>query len=335
MGAPPMTWARRCVNGAAKAALHEMRRAYPPEPRPAATRRATSPSVAPAPAGPDLPVALATVTGAIDFPAIVPMLTGFLANVGTPSAILVVDDGTLDERQRECIRSISPLVEFFAPRLDPDLPAHAELERYMAAEPMGKKLAMLIELTAPGRPPLLYTDTDVWFSDRSGELVDLLQSPVESPWFMPDRSSTSLDSRFTDHDRPHVNSGFMLLPSGMDWTDALAASVDMIDRPEWFTEQTVVHQAIHQHGARCLPPERYLLSWDDRRSRADLADADDVVVRHYVVPVRHKYWVRVHGGYRRTATAVARHVLRTRPAAVAAGAAGAAGTAGAVGVTIF
>lgn len=259
-----------------------------------------------------LPVLLTTITGAVDFPAIVPMLTGFLSRVGQPERILVVDDGTLSAAERSCIESISPLVEFHVPTVDPGLPSAKEMRDYAAEYAMGKKLALLVELTTHGERPVLYIDTDVWVTTNSGAFIDLLTADVTTPWFMEDEAPDSLDSRVLPEPLPHVNSGFLVLPPHLDWHEALRDLRDLIADPEWFTEQTVVHRAIHANRARTLPREWFLLRWDDRYSALDRADRPGVAVRHYVTPVRHKYWVKVHGGYARCLRAMARDLV-TRP----------------------
>lgn len=257
-----------------------------------------------------VPVVLATITGKVDFPGIVPMLTGFLMRVGRPERIVVVDDGKLRPAERECILSISPLVEFVTPSIDPSLPAADELVAYGHRDAMGKKLALLIELTTDGDLPVAYVDTDVWFSENCGAYVDLLTAPVTHPWFMEDRSEVSLDSRVLPEHLPHVNSGFLVLPPSIDWTDALRRSQELLAAPEWFTEQTVVHRALHQHGARILPPDEFVLAWDDQYSPHDRVHDRRVAVRHYVNPVRHKYWVVAHGGLARSALAMVRQAMR-------------------------
>ncbi|MFN8051492.1 MAG: hypothetical protein U0Q22_08660 [Acidimicrobiales bacterium] len=258
----------------------------------------------------ELPITLLTITGTGDFPGIVPMLTGFLSRVGRPQSILVVDDGTLGPGERDCIRSISPLVEFYTPPIDLESVGGPEMAYYASIRPMGRKLAALVDLTSNGERPVLYADTDVWFSAASEPLVELLTSPIDTPWYMHDHSSTSLDSRVLPEPLPHVNSGFLILPKHLDWSDALAQSLDLVADPEWFTEQTVVHRAIHQHGARAFPPDKFILRWDDQHSPGDIANVAGVAVRHYVTPVRHKYWVMVHGGYARSARAITMHMLR-------------------------
>lgn len=260
-----------------------------------------------------VPVVLATITGKVDFPGIVPMLTGFLTRVGRPERIVVVDDGKLRPSERECILSISPLVEFVVPTIDPALPGADELRAYGELDAMGKKLALLIALTTNGDHPVAYVDTDVWFSMNCQPYVDLLTGDITHPWFMEDTSEISLDSRVLPESQPHVNSGFLVLPPSIDWTDALTSSRELIAVPEWFTEQTVVHRALHQHGARILPPEKFVLAWDDQYSPHDRVHERQVAVRHYVNPVRHKYWVMAHGGYTRSVRAMIRQAVRRDP----------------------
>ena len=47
---------------------------------------------------------------------------------------------------------------------------------------------------------------------------------------------------------------------------------------------------MHANGASPLDPTKYILQLDDQTVYRDRYAGDGLVLRHYVNPVRHKFW---------------------------------------------
>jgi len=83
----------------------------------------------------------------------------------------------------------------------------------------------------------------------------------------------------------------MFIPKPLDWTPALARLEQRLRSGRaTFTGQTVVHLTLHQAGARSFDRSRYVVAVDDRSLVEDPYAGPETVLRHYVMPVRHKFW---------------------------------------------
>ena len=87
-----------------------------------------------------------------------------------------------------------------------------------------------------------------------------------------------------------VNCGFLFLFQAMDWSLCLARFQELDGEPDFFTNQTLIHLVMHANGAQSLDPERYVLRLDDQFVYRDDYASPAIVLRHYVNPVRHKFW---------------------------------------------
>lgn len=244
----------------------------------------------------ELPVTLATITGHRDTAQAVASLLSFCTSVGRPRKVVICDDGSLTAEDCRTLMLLTDAVEFYHEPVDPHLPCSDNLEIYTASHALGKKLAMLIGLTSDSESPVLYMDTDVLIFHPADHLVSLLLSDDSSPRYMSDANKGAYDNRIDTQGLDPVNSGFLVFPRRMRWDSALTRCCEAIGDPQWFTEQTVVLFAMHANKAEPLPPDQYLLRWDDRRFQRDVA-GPGAVARHYVIPVRWRFWIRAYGGY--------------------------------------
>jgi hypothetical protein len=261
---------------------HPVRRAYLRAPPNGATR-ATRPI-------PGLSVL--SFSGERDVAEQMASIRSFLTHVGEPAAWTIVSDGTHSRRSRALLAHVHPRVTVreLAHALRPGLPA--EVMRYAAREPMGKKLAL--ELSLGVREPTLYVDADVLFFPGAGELVDLVTGADRRPRYLAD-CGTYLDERLLDANElaNPVNGGVFLLWRPLDWRAALARLPALDGRHRYHSEQTLLHLAMHTSGARPLAPDRYVLSRRDEHDGVDAYAREDMVLRHYTTPVRPKFWSAV------------------------------------------
>jgi hypothetical protein len=62
---------------------------------------------------------------------------------------------------------------------------------------------------------------------------------------------------------------------------------------------------VRDHTGSHLDPRRFVLDYRDARSMRDIGTAEAVVARHYVAPIRWKFWIRVGGGWPRSLASLA------------------------------
>jgi hypothetical protein len=87
-----------------------------------------------------------------------------------------------------------------------------------------------------------------------------------------------------------VNTGFLLLFQPLDWSLALRRFGELDGAPNFFTNQTITHLTMHANGALPFDPRKYVLQLDDQFMHRDRYAGGDLALRHYVNPVRHKFW---------------------------------------------
>ena len=87
-----------------------------------------------------------------------------------------------------------------------------------------------------------------------------------------------------------LNAGFFILYEAPDWAAALDRLARLEARPNFHTEQTLMHLTMHAGGARPLDQLRYVVSVNDMFSYRDEHARRQIVLRHYTTPVRYKLW---------------------------------------------
>jgi hypothetical protein len=240
-----------------------------------------------------VPLDVFAYSGESTLPEQVASIRSFLKHVGRPNHFTVVSDGTLSERSAGILRSIDTVVSVstsgqWQPK---DLPT--EIHRYLSTHPTGKQLALIMSLPVGG--PALYVDSDVLFFPGANDLIRLAAIRDAPAYYLAD-CQLSADERLlrgeTEKDRP-VNTGVVLLFEKLDWSLGVGRFLELQGPPTFFTNQTMTHLTMHANGATPLDPRKYVLQLDDQFVYPDRYASDALALRHYVNPVRHKFWTNV------------------------------------------
>jgi hypothetical protein len=232
-------------------------------------------------------------SGEADLPEQVASLRSLLANAGTPERFTVISDGTHSAASRALLGLVDRCVSVvdWHRFVDPGMPS--VLWDYARLGWRGKKLAALFSL--PRAEPVLYTDSDILFFPRASELAKLGARSASFPLYLRDCGGRAFLDRGLLRDAGElddgVNSGFFFHPHGLDWALGLERLKLRLTRPGGRAGQTVVHLAMHRSCARAFDDSRYVVANDDRRRLDDPYVHGDTVLRHYVTPVRHKFWL--------------------------------------------
>ena len=147
-------------------------------------------------------------------------------------------------------------------------------------------------MSLPRNGPALYVDSDVLFFSQAGEIASLANTCETSAFYLAD-CQFSGDARLlrfpTERDHP-VNTGVILLLKKLDWSLGIQRFTELNGAPNFFTNQTMTHLTMHANGALPLDRTKYILQLDDQTIYPDRHAGDAIVLRHYVNPVRHKFW---------------------------------------------
>lgn len=239
----------------------------------------------------DIPLDLYSYSGEAMLPEQVRSIRSFLRHVGRPRSFTVISDGSHSVASVNLLKRIDPVVSIrpTGEHLPSDLPE--KFRHYVTTYPMGKQLGLIMSL--PRNGPAFYVDSDVLFFRGAENLMQDIAATTAPALYLPDCQDCSADPRVLrepNETRNPVNSGLVLLLRPLDWSLALSRLLELEGEPNFFTNQTLVHLVMHANGAQPLDPTRYVLQLDDQFIYPDRYAGPHLVLRHYVNPVRHKFW---------------------------------------------
>lgn len=236
-----------------------------------------------------VPASVYALSCSRDLPEQVASLRSLLLFVGVPDRYVIVSDGSYSPAQIDLLTAVHPcvqvipLAEFATPTLPPQVADYAHLN------PMGKKLMMILSIPIQG--PTIYSDSDIFFFPGADSLRDRLASPGDHSFYLPD-ADPAFDRRILSGipEREPINGGFIVFRRVPDWGEAMARFLALDGPPNYFTEQTMMHLTLHRDEAQPLERDRYIMGREDEFHWRDRYAGDRTILRHYVTPVRHKFW---------------------------------------------
>ncbi|PYL16570.1 MAG: hypothetical protein DME30_09090 [Verrucomicrobia bacterium] len=238
----------------------------------------------------ELPFDVFAYSGENMLPEQVASIRSFLAYAGRPNQFVVASDGSYTSTSIELLEKIDNCVRVqrTSPNLPPGLPA--KVHSYLTSHFTGKQLALIMSLPAHG--PALYTDSDVLFFPEAIRLADLARTKSVSAFYLADYQFSADERLIRDRAEKEnpVNMGFLLLFQKLDWSLALERLQMLNGTPNFFTTQTVVHLCMHANSAIALDQQKFVLQADDQFIYRDRHARKSIAMRHYVNPVRHKFW---------------------------------------------
>ncbi|MDQ6809434.1 MAG: hypothetical protein M3Z64_08435 [Verrucomicrobiota bacterium] len=203
---------------------------------------------------------------------------------------MVTSDGTHSERSIALLEAIDPVVKVESARSDfpPDLSPAARA--FLSEHATGKQLALIMSL--PRGTPALYIDSDVLFFLGATELARMQPTLGVPARYLGDCRLSADERLFRDPSEKEspINTGVLFLGGPLDWSESVARFDALEGAPDFFTNQTMTHLTMHACGALPLDPAKYILQLDDQFIYADRHVRRETVLRHYVRPVRHKFW---------------------------------------------
>jgi hypothetical protein len=218
-------------------------------------------------------------------------IRSFLQQVGRPKSFTVVSDGSHSARSIRLLERIDPIVSVRLSIQQPRRGLPEKFLRYLATHPTGRQLALIMSLPTNG--PALYVDSDVLFFASASDLAIRAAAHDAPAYYLAD-CQFSGDARLlrdpSERKEP-VNTGVLLLFEKLDWSLSIQRFLELEGEPNFFTNQTMTHLTMHENGGRPFDPTKYVLQLDDQFVYPDQYAGASLVLRHYVNPVRHKFWI--------------------------------------------
>lgn len=251
---------------------------------PAIVRRRVHPSRA-------IPLDVYSYSGEAMLPEQVRSIRSFLRHAGRPQSFTVISDGSYSARSIELLKMIDPVVSIrpAGEYLPSDLPE--KFCRYVTNHPTGKQLGLIMSL--PRRGPALYLDADILFFAGAADIAQVAGATNAPAFYLRDCLDYSVDARILrgpDEALNPVNCGLLMLFRPLDWSLGIRRLLELEGAADFFTNQTIVQLVMHANGALPFDEKKYVLQLDDQFIYPDLYAGSHLVLRHYVNPVRHKFW---------------------------------------------
>jgi hypothetical protein len=241
------------------------------------------------PAG-SFPLEVFSYSGESALPEQVASIRSFLRHVGRPKMFNVVSDGSYSEASKRILQDIDPSISVrdAADWVPKDLPAN--IYPYLKNHPTGRQLSLIMSL--PIDAPVLYLDSDILFFAGAADLHAHVDKRDVPALYLAD-CHFSGDERLlrgADEAAQPVNTGFLLLFQKLDWSLSVERFLELRGAPTFFTNQTMTHLTMHANGAAPFDSRKYVLQLDDQFVYPDRYANRAIALRHYVNPVRHKFW---------------------------------------------
>ena len=171
-----------------------------------------------------------------------------------------------------------------------------DLVSFAKQNPMGLKLAAILQIADLGKP-LLCSDTDVlWLNSPLQSIEQMLSDNVEihmsydlgPSYDFNLMQKAQLDAIST---QPYYCAGIMFIKSISKSHRTMIDNLLQILKKEsgHMSEQTVFAYLQKQAGASLMLPEQYFLGYADQFSLKPVFD-QQCIARHYVGAVRHLFW---------------------------------------------
>jgi hypothetical protein len=236
------------------------------------------------------PLEVFSYSGQVALPEQVASIRSFLRHVGRPLRFTVVSDGSYSPASRQLLKRLDPCLSVgdAAEWLPKDLPE--KIYPYLRTHPTGRQLALIMSL--PVDAPVLYLDSDILFFRGASDLHGYAEARDIPAFYLPDCRFSGDERLIRDRSEESdpVNTGFLLLFRKLDWSLSVQRFLELRSAPNFFTNQTMTHLTMRANEAAPFDPRKYILQLDDQFIYPDRYANSRIALRHYVNPVRHKFW---------------------------------------------
>jgi hypothetical protein len=237
-----------------------------------------------------IPLEVFSYSSEATLPEQIASIRSFLRHAGRPKRFTVVSDGSHAKCSIQLLKDVDPSVTVQLSIESPTSEWPERFRRYLATHPTGKQLALMMSLPING--PALYVDSDVLFFPGAIDLIARAAEKDLSAYYLAD-CKFSGDGRLlrdaAEQCEP-VNTGTLLLFQKLDWSSGVDRFLELGGAPNFFTNQTLTHLVMHANRAQPFDPAKYVLKLDDQFLYGDQHANATLTLRHYVNPVRHKFW---------------------------------------------
>ncbi|WP_448702974.1 hypothetical protein ACFGVR_11540 [Mucilaginibacter sp. AW1-3] len=229
-------------------------------------------------------------SGAGSFEDQVLSIFSFLVYAGTPVKWLIYSDKSYTDEHKQLFKTQFPFVTV----VDWDVPdlirEKQVLSDYLKECHLAKKLNVIVG--HPYTKQTIYLDSDIIFYKNFGYYINsgLLNKGL---WYAPDTMwGTYPDIYFKDKVTSiyPLNSGLLVLDQSFNKADIFEYLENLKGKYHYFSEQSSFEYAFRKQNANVLDPRQFIIDTADQFDFATKYYPDEMAMRHYTGPVRHKIW---------------------------------------------
>jgi len=228
-------------------------------------------------------------SGAASFEDQVLSIYSFLVYAGMPIKWVIYSDGSYSDEQKQIFQIKFPFVSILDWDVYDYVKNNKSFSDYMKECHLAKKLNVIIG--HPYQHQTIYLDSDIiCYKNIAGYLNSGLLS--KGLWYAPDPMWGTVDGYFkTPKDSIYpLNSGFLILNKDFNPADIFEYFGNLKGNYHYFSEQSSFEYAFRKQNANLLDPRQFIVDSSDQFDFSTKHDPDDIAMRHYTTPVRHKIW---------------------------------------------
>jgi hypothetical protein len=215
-------------------------------------------------------------SGKRDFEEQVLSIYSFVFHIGVPHHWVVYSDGSHSDLEKDMLVKMFPFVTFKLWNSNPSLNDHILLRNYLETCHLAKKLHAILGHEY-GRQTI-YVDSDIVFYRKA---LPYFNSNLirDDFWYINDCT-----------DAFALNSGLLILNKNFNFKYVYEYLESLHFEFEYFSEQSAFNYAFKKQNAGVLEPDKFIVDLTDQFKVSMGFTTDEIALRHYVNPVRHKMW---------------------------------------------
>lgn len=211
----------------------------------------------------------------------------FVLNAGVPQSWTLYSDKSYTEYHVNIFQKYFPFLTVKDWDIFDFIHRDDCLKEYLKTCHLAKKVNILLGHVC--KRQTIYTDSDVVFYSL---FKNYLNAELKKGlWYSPDAMKKKRQTPLKiGKEGYNLNSGFLVLNNTFNGNDVLSYFENLNGNYEYFSEQSSIDFAFKKQDANILNPALFVVSTDDQFDFSYKYFPEDIALRHYVSPVRHKIW---------------------------------------------
>jgi hypothetical protein len=212
----------------------------------------------------------------------------FVHYAGIPAKWVVYSDKSYTQKHIDIFKKEFPFVTVVDWDANDKYVNHPLLAAYVKKHGTAKKVNVVASHNYERRT--IFMDSDIVYYSNIAHYLNS-RSLQKGYWYVPDAISDVAGFMKTEEDHLYAfNFGFMILDSGFNFDDALTYLEKLNGNFSYFSDQSAFEYAFRKQNGQVLDTRQFIIDTSDQFDFALNYYPDQIALRHYTSPVRHKMW---------------------------------------------